>query len=129
MSLWETAWGQVKDEMPKFDFSRNRSWGGFFGALIVALILLCIWFPIRLLSELLKLVDLSEKPDHTLEAQQLFREAQALSLQLPSKSEFARSVLDTVNLPPAFHDAWHPILRELYASEMPLEIPANSLLL
>ena len=122
MSLWETVFNQVKDEMPHLDFSRRRSWPSFIGAAIVALIILCIWFPIRLIAELLKAVDLSDKPDHRTEALALFKEAQSLSLDLPSKSEFARSVLQQLTLPTSLHNVWHKILRQLYAENMPLEI-------
>ena len=74
-----------------------------------------IWFPIRLIHELLKAIDFSEKPDHTQEARELFREAYSRSCDLPSKSEFARSVLDHAELPPALHDALFEAFRALYA--------------
>jgi Type IV secretion-system coupling protein DNA-binding domain len=124
VTLWETVWEQLKKEMPKTETQHQRSWGGFVGAALMALFLVVIAFPIKLLSEIFKAVDLSQKPDHRAEALQLFREAQALALELPSKSEFARSVLDTQNLPPALQDAWHAALRSLYAENMPLETPA-----
>ncbi len=74
MTLWETVWQQVAKEMPRHD-PRPKSWGGFIGATLAALVIIAIWFPIRLIHEILKTIDFSEKPDHTKEAQQLFREA------------------------------------------------------
>ena len=50
MTLWETVWSQVRAEMPEQP-SRPRSWGGFFGALIAGLVIIVIWFPIRLHRE------------------------------------------------------------------------------
>ena len=84
MTLWENVWEQVAKEMPRRD-PRPKTWGGFFGATLAAFVIIAIWFPIRLIHELLKAIDLSEKPDHTSEAQQLFREAYSLSCDLPEQ--------------------------------------------
>ena len=122
MTLWENVWQQVAKEMPRQD-PRPKSWGGFIGATLAALVIIAIWFPIRLIHEILKAIDLSEKPDHTKEAQQLFREAYSLSLDLPSKSEFARSVLERADLPRPLHDAFFEAFRNLYAENMMLTVP------
>ncbi len=108
--------------MPRHD-PRPKSWGGFIGAMLAALIIIAIWFPIRLIHELLKTIDLSEKPDHTKEAQQLFREAYSLSCDLPTKSDFANSVLGHIDLPRPLHDAFFEALRNLYAENMMLTVP------
>jgi hypothetical protein len=102
---------------------RPKTWAGFVGAILVATALIAIWFPIRLIHEALKAIDLTQKPDHTAEAQELFREAYSLSRDLPSKSEFANSVLQHVKLPPALHDAFFDALRNLYAENMMLDPP------
>ena len=122
MTLWENVWQQVAKEMPRQD-PRPKTWAGFIGATLAALVIIAIWFPIRLIHEILKAIDLSEKPDHTKEAQQLFREAYSLSLDLPSKSEFANSVLEHVDLPRPLHDAFFEALRNLYAENMMLTVP------
>ena len=74
MTLWENVWREVAKELPRSD-PRPKSWGGFLGAMLAAIIIIAIWFPIRLIHELLKAIDLSEKPDHRDEARQLFQEA------------------------------------------------------
>lgn len=122
MTLWETVWSQVRAEMPEQP-SRPRSWGGFFGAMIAALVIIAIWFPIRLVAELLKTIDFSERPDHTREAQELFRQAYTLSRDLPSKNDFATSVLRHVDLPRSLHEKFFEALRSLYAENMMLEVP------
>lgn len=122
MTLWENVWQQVANEMPRRD-PRPKTWAGFIGAILTALVIIAIWFPIRLIHELLKAIDLSEKPDHTREAQQLFCEAYSLSCDLPSKSEFANSVLDRIDLPRSLHDAFFEALRNLYAENMMLTVP------
>ncbi len=71
MTLWESVWGQVKAEMPQ-PAARPKTWGGFLGATFAAFIVIAIWFPIRLIAELLKTIDFSEKPDHGREAQRPF---------------------------------------------------------
>ena len=101
MTFWENIWREVAREMPT-PAPRPRSWAGFFGALATATFLIAVWFPIRLVHEVFKAIDLTEKPDHAAEAHQLFAEAFALSRNLPGKSEFARSVLENVELPPRF---------------------------
>jgi hypothetical protein len=103
--------------------SRPRSWPGFFGALIAGLVIIAIWFPIRLVAELLKTIDFSARPDHRHEAQELFREAYSLSRDLPSRNDFANSVLRHVTLPHSLHDALFEALRQLYAENMMLEVP------
>ncbi len=122
MTLWETVWSQVKAEMPEQP-SRPRTWGGFVGALVAALVIVAIWFPIRLVAELLKTIDFSKPPDHAREAQELFRQAYTLSRDLPSKSEFAESVLNYVDLPPSLRAQFFEALRGLYADNMMLEVP------
>ena len=103
--------------------ARPRTWAGFLGALIAALLIIAIWFPIRLIAELLKTIDFSEKPDHTRQARELFRRAYSLSRDLPSKNDFANSVLRHVQLPRSLHDAFFKSLRSLYAENMMLEVP------
>jgi hypothetical protein len=74
VTFWENVWKEVAKELP----SRQplpKTWGGFFGAVLTAALLIAIWFPIRLVHELLRTLDLSAKPDHRAEAQALFREA------------------------------------------------------
>jgi hypothetical protein len=122
VTLWETVWRDVAKELPRSD-PRPKSWGGFVGALLAAIFIIAIWFPIRLIHELLKAIDLSEKPDHSAEARRLFQEAYSLSCDLPSKSEFAHSVLAQTSTPPALYDACFEALRALYAENMMLTAP------
>ena len=122
MTLWENVWAEVAKEMPHRE-PRPKSWGAFIGAMLAALVIVAIWFPIRLIHELLKAIDLSEKPDHSQEARELFREAYSRSCDLPSKSDFARSVLDHAALPRALHDALFEAFRALYAENMMLIVP------
>jgi hypothetical protein len=122
VTLWENVWRDVAKEMPRSD-PRPKSWGGFIGAMFAAIVIIAIWFPIRLIHELLKAIDLSEKPDHAAEARQLFQEAYSLSCDLPSKTDFARSVLAHATVPPALHDAYFEAFRALYAENMMLDVP------
>ena len=122
MTLWENVWAEVAKEMPHRE-PRPKSWGAFIGAMLAALVIVAIWFPIRLIHELLKAIDLSEKPDHSQEARELFRQAYSRSCDLPSKSDFARSVLDHAALPRALHDALFEAFRALYAENMMLTVP------
>jgi hypothetical protein len=122
MTLWESVWASVAKEMPHRE-PRQKSWGAFIGATLTALIIVAIWFPIRLIHELLKAIDFSEKPDHTQEARELFREVYSRSCDLPNKSEFARSVLDHAKLPPVLHNALFEAFRALYAQDMMLTVP------
>lgn len=122
MTLWETVWGQVKAQMPQPQ-ARPHTWGGFVGAMLAALVVIAIWFPIRLVAELLKTIDFSERPDHTAEASALFREAYSHSRDLPSRNDFAESVLRHVALPRSLHDAFFDALRKLYAENVMLEVP------
>lgn len=122
MTLWENVWREVAKEMPHAEH-RPKSWGGFIGATLAAIIIVAIWFPIRLIHELLKAIDFSEKPDHAEEARRLFQEAYSLSCDLPSKTDFARSVLAHATLPPALHDAYFNAFRALYAENMMLVVP------
>ena len=46
MTLWENVWREVAKELPRSD-PRPKSWGGFFGATLAAIIIIAIWFPIR----------------------------------------------------------------------------------
>ena len=93
--------------------------------MLAALLIVAIWFPIRLIHELLKAIDLSEKPDHSQEVRELFREAYSRSCDLPSKSDFAHSVLDHAALPRALHDALFEAFRALYAENMMLTVPPD----
>jgi hypothetical protein len=122
VTLWESVWEQVRNEVPQGD-RRPKTWGGFFGAAFAALAVVVVWFPVRLVHEFLKASDLSAKPDHSREAAELFREAYALSCDLPTPSEFAESVLRHVELPPALHDAFFGALRALYAESILLSVP------
>lgn len=89
----------------------------------MAVAIIIVWFPSRFVAELLKAVDLSEKPDHTAEARELFRQAYSLSRDLTSKNDFADPVLRHVQLPPSLHDAFFDSLRSFYAGNMMLEVP------
>jgi hypothetical protein len=122
VTFWENVWQQVAKEMPRQD-PRPKTWAGFLGAMFTALVLVAIWFPIRLIYEILKTIDLSDKPDHTKEAQHLFRDAYSLSLDLPSKTEFARSVLESIDLPRPLYEAFFEAVRNLYAENMMLTVP------
>lgn len=122
MKLWESVWEEVRKEAPSSP-THQKTWGGFFGAAFAGLAIVAVWFPIRLVAELLKAIDLAEKPDHRREAEALFREAYALSCDLPSKSQFAESVLCHVGLPPTLHAAFFDAIRALYAETMMLEVP------
>ncbi len=122
MTLWENVWQQVAKEMPRHE-PRPKTWGGFIGATLAAFFIIAIWFPIRLIHELLKAIDFSERPDHTKEARELFREAYSLSCDLPSKSDFANSVLGDVDLPRPLHEAFFEAFRALYAENMMLMVP------
>jgi hypothetical protein len=124
VTLWENVWAEVAKEMPRRE-PRPKSWGGFLGATVAALVVIAIWFPIRLIHELLKAIDLSDKPDHSQEARELFREAYSRSCDLPSKSDFAHSVLDHAALPRALHDALFEAFRTLYAENMMLTVPRS----
>jgi len=122
VTFWENIWKEVAKELP----SRKplpKTWGGFFGAVLTAGLLIAIWFPIRLVHELLRTIDLSEKPDHRAAAQALFREAYDLSRDVPSKAEFASSVLAPLTLPGPLRDAFFDALRQLYAENILLEVP------
>jgi hypothetical protein len=122
VTFWENLWRGVAEEMPALP-SRKRSWAGFLAALVTALLLAAIWFPIRLIHEILKAINLSEKPDHTAEARRLYAEASELARALPSKSEFAKAALRGVDLPPPLHDFLFEAFRDLYAANMMLEPP------
>jgi hypothetical protein len=122
VTLWENVWQQVGKEMPRRD-PLPKTWGGFIGATLAALVIIAIWFPIRLVHELLKTIDLAEKPDHTKEAKLLFQEAYSLSCDLPSKSAFANSVLEYADLPRPLRAAFFEAFRGLYAESMMLVVP------
>ena len=121
MTLWENVWQQVAKEMPRHE-PRPKTWAGFIGATLAALVIIAIWFPIRLIHEILKATDLSEKPDHSKEAQQLFREAYSLSLDLRARSNSPLG-LERIDLPRPLHDAFFEALRNLYAENMMLTVP------
>ena len=122
MTFWESVWSHVKDEMPGLP-SRSRSWPGFFGALVAAALLMAIWFPIRLIFEILKTIDFHPKPDRRTEAHELFAQAFALSRDLPSPGEFSRSVLRHVDLPRSLAATFDAALRQLYSENLLLDPP------
>ena len=123
MTFWENVWKQVARELPSRE-PLPKTWGSFFGAVLTAGLLIAIWFPIRLIHELLRAIDFSEKSDHRAEAQALFREAYDRSRDVPSKAEFAISVLAPLTLPGPLRDALFDGLRQLYAENLLLEVPA-----
>ena len=108
--------------MPKRN-AHPKTWGSFLGATLAAAVVIAVWFPVRLIAEILKTADLSEKPDHRREAPALFREAYTLSRDLPSRNDFAESVLSQVTLPHSMHTALFEALRGLYAGNMMLDVP------
>lgn len=122
MTLWETVWREVAKELPA-RAARPKTLGGFIGAALAACAIIAIWFPIRLAHEIFKGFDFSDKPDRRREAQELFREAYALSRNLPTRAEFAASVLSAVELPRPLHDALFDGLRTLYAENILLDVP------
>jgi len=122
VTFWESVWSGVAKELPSRS-PRPKTWAGFFGALFAASVLIAIWFPIRLVYEILKAIDLTPKPDHTAEARELFAEAYELSRDLPTKSDFAKSVLRQVELPSQLRDALFESLRTLYAENTMLDPP------
>src|SRR5665213_2372775 len=122
MNLWETVWEQLRKERPELP-TQPRSWGGFFGAALAGLIVLVIWFPVRLIHEIIKALPLTQKPDHRTESEILLNEALELSAELPSPSAFAESVLKFVELPLAMQQFFGPALCDLYSSNMMLNVP------
>jgi hypothetical protein len=122
MTFLENVWSQVAKELPSRE-GRPKTWGGFFGAALAACVLIAIWFPIRLIFEILKMIDFSQKPDHAAEARDLFRDAYDLSRDLPTKNDFAASILAHVRLPRPLYDAFFEALRDLYAGNMLLDVP------
>ena len=123
MSLWNNVWEQVRKEMPQAA-SRPKSWGGFLGALVIAIVIIVIWFPIRLIAEILKAIPTDRKSDHSVETQALFREAFTRAAELPSPPAFAESVLSHVDLPLTLHDAFAQAFRRLYAENLMLDVPS-----
>jgi hypothetical protein len=122
VTFWENIWKEVAKELPSRE-PLPKTWGGFFGAVLSAALLIAIWFPTRLIHELLRILDLSAKPDHRAEAQALFREAYDLSRDIPSRAEFAASVLAPLTLPGPLRDAAFDALRQLYAENLLVEVP------
>jgi hypothetical protein len=122
MSLWDEVWRQVRAEMPQRS-PRPKSWAGFFGALMVAAVIVVIWFPIRLIAEILKAIPTDRKPDHSAESQALFRDAFKRAADLPSAFTFAESVLVHTDLPTILRDAFGKALRRLYSENIMLEVP------
>ena len=105
MTFWENVWQQVAKEMPRQD-PRPKTWAGFLGAMLTALVLVAIWFPIRLIYEILKAIDLSDKPDHTKEAQRTFPR-RLFPLARPSEQERIRPLSFRARRPsPPLHDAF-----------------------
>ena len=92
MSLWDNVWEQVRKEMPEAA-SRPRTWGGFIGALAAAALVIVIWFPVRLIAEILKAIPTDRKADRRPESETLFRDAYVRAAALPSSTAFAESVL------------------------------------
>jgi len=122
MNLWETVWERLRQERPELP-TQPRSWGGFLGAAFAGLIVLIIWFPVRLIHEIIKALPLTQKPDHRTESEILLREALELSAELPSPTAFAESVLKFVELPPALQQFFGPAICDLYSSNMMLNVP------
>lgn len=122
MTLWESVWDEVRNQMPRRE-SHPRTWAGAAAAFVAATALIAIWFPIRLVAEIVKAIDVTAKPDHRPEAEALFRQVYALSCDLPSRSDFARSVLAHVELSNSLHDAFFEALRALYAENMLVDVP------
>ena len=117
---------QVGKEMPQPRPRAPKSWGGFLGATLAALVIIAIWFPIRLIHELLKTIDFSEKPDHAQEAQDRFREAYSLLMRPPEQERLRRIRCSTMSLFPAvLHDAFFEAFRALYAENMMLDRAAD----
>jgi hypothetical protein len=123
VTFWENVWKEVAKELPSRD-PRPKTWCSFFGAAVAAGVLVAIWFPIRLVHEIVRTIDLSEKADHRAETQALFRQAFDLSLDLPSKAEFATSALAPLTLPGPLRDCLFDALRELYADNLLLDVPS-----
>lgn len=122
MNLWDSVWQQIRKEMPEAP-SQPRTWGGFVGALIAAALVIAIWFPVRLVAEVLKAIPTGRKPDRGPENQALFREAYERAVELPSPTAFSQSVLRHIELPPALYDTFEAALRRLYADNMMLTVP------
>ena len=122
MNLWETVWERLREERPELP-TQPRSWGGFFGAAVAALVVLVIWFPVRLIHEIIKALPLTQKPDHQTESQILLQEALELGAELPSPVAFAESVLKFVELPVALRQFFGPALCDLYSGNMMLNVP------
>lgn len=122
MSLWENVWDQVRKEMPEAA-ARPKTWGGFVGAFVVAALVIAVWFPIRLVAEILKAIPTDRKSDHRPESEALFRDAYERAAALPSPTAFAESVLRHVELPPAVHDAFETAIRKLYADNVMITVP------
>lgn len=122
MSLWENVWEQVRKEMPEGP-ARPKTWGGFIGALFAAALVIAIWFPIRLVAEILKAIPTDRKTDHRPESEALFRDAYDRAAALPSPTAFAESVLRHIELSPALYDAFETAIRKLYAENIMLTVP------
>jgi hypothetical protein len=122
MSLLQTVWKHVLAEMPPIP-KRQRTWTGFLLAAYTGLVIIAFWFPIRLTYELFKTINFTPKPDHRLEAQELFRQATLLAHDLPSSKAFVRSVLRHTDLPMSLHKAFQEALSALYAQNMLLAVP------
>lgn len=122
MSLWDNVWDQVRKEMPQ-PTPHPRTWAGFIGALAVACVVVAIWFPIRLIAEILKAIPTHEPADRRAESQALFREAYSRAADLPSPPAFVDSVLRHADLPPALSEVFGKALRGLYSQNMMLDVP------
>ncbi|KYK44759.1 hypothetical protein A1D31_35875 [Bradyrhizobium liaoningense] len=122
MTLWDNVWEQVRKEMPEAT-SRPRTWGGFVGAIVAAALVILIWFPVRLIAEVLKAISTDRKADHRPESEALFRDAYDRAAALPSSTAFAESVLRHVELSPALYDAFETAIRKLYTDNMMLTVP------
>lgn len=122
MSLWESVWEQVRKEMPAAP-AQPKTWGSFVGAFVVATLVIAIWFPIRLVAEILKAIPTDRKTDYRPESEALFRDAYERAAGLPSPTAFAESVLRHIELSPALYDTFETAIRKLYADNVMLTVP------
>lgn len=122
--FWETLWAEVAKQMPA-QKAAPKTWGGFIGAVIGALLVLAIWFPFKFAIEIWKALDLKPKPNLRREAERLYAEAQALAARLPAPEAFADTVLQdcAAPLPQAVEDAFWSSCAELYRETTAIAVP------
>ncbi|MGE3642882.1 MAG: ATP-binding protein [Beijerinckiaceae bacterium] len=123
MTLWETVWEQLRREMPQ-RAPLDKTWGGFFGGLAMAIIIIAIWFPVRLAAELLKTLPTNQKPDFRAESHALFADIHGKAADLPSPAEFAGAVLKDIQIHQPLREAFGKALRQLYSENLMLHVPA-----